>query len=401
MDSDFTAGFGPLESVDCAELTGWKTLRRLPLPRGKAVKPRVVLPPSGPHGLSEEQCNDVIGLFRTLKAANKPQTITLHGWTGWYRMRPGGKTKTSAPGDAYVKEPSGHCYRSAQELIRRFDGAQPSPRANRGAQPSTWLECERCGQWRRLAKLNDKDLPEAWTCDQNPDKAYARCDVSQELPSADIDRMLGLQPDAAEKGDDEAASSSAAQPDAAVNAATDAAPHASSPAGPHSIPRPRGPAPSSKLFAHTRLVWNHSTGEWDEPAMADGGNSAGGNSAGGSSAGGNSAGGSSAGGSSAGGNSAGALDETAVAAAASAPAEQVEQAEAAEQAGAAGTEPEAEAIDKAMDAAMDAAMDVDVEGVMAEEAMAEVAVLEEEAVVEDAVAAEQANRVQAQSAGSE
>ena len=163
-----------------------------------------------------------------------------------------------------------------------------------------------------------------------------------------------------------------------------------------SIPRPRGPAPSSKLFAHTRLVWNHSTGEWDEPAMADGGNSAGGNSAGGNSAGGNSAGGSSAA-----GNSAGALDETAVAAAASAPAEQVEQAEAAEQAGAAGTEPEAEAIDKAMDAAMDAAMDVDVEAVMAEEAMAEVAVLEEEAVVEDAVAAEQANRVQAQSAGSE
>ena len=51
-----------------------------------------------------------------------------------------------------------------------------------------------CGQWRRLGKMKDKDLPEMWTCDLNPDEKYARCEVAQELPDDDIDRLLGLLP---------------------------------------------------------------------------------------------------------------------------------------------------------------------------------------------------------------
>jgi hypothetical protein len=35
---------------------------------------------------------------------------------------------------------------------------------------------------------------QVWTCDQNPDPAYSRCEVPQELPDDDIDRLLGLLP---------------------------------------------------------------------------------------------------------------------------------------------------------------------------------------------------------------
>ena len=42
--------------------------------------------------------------------------------------------------------------------------------------------------------MKDSALPETWQCDQNPDAAYASCDVPQELPDDDIDRLLGLLP---------------------------------------------------------------------------------------------------------------------------------------------------------------------------------------------------------------
>ena len=59
---------------------------------------------------------------------------------------------------------------------------------------NTWLSCDLCGKWRRLGKMKDSALPETWQCDQNPDAAYASCDVPQELPDDDIDRLLGLLP---------------------------------------------------------------------------------------------------------------------------------------------------------------------------------------------------------------
>ena len=63
-----------------------------------------------------------------------------------------------------------------------------------GRPRNTWLACDVCGQWRRLGKMKDKDLPETWTCDLNPDPAFAKCEVPQELPDDDIDRLLGLLP---------------------------------------------------------------------------------------------------------------------------------------------------------------------------------------------------------------
>jgi len=38
------------------------------------------------------------------------------------------------------------------------------------------------------------ELPENWTCAENSDGAYASCEVAQELPDDEIDRLLGLLP---------------------------------------------------------------------------------------------------------------------------------------------------------------------------------------------------------------
>ena len=38
------------------------------------------------------------------------------------------------------------------------------------------------------------ELPEEWSCDLNPDPAYASCEVPQELSDVEIARRLGLAP---------------------------------------------------------------------------------------------------------------------------------------------------------------------------------------------------------------
>ena len=38
---------------------------------------------------------------------------------------------------------------------------------------NTWLGCDLCGKWRRLGRMKEGELPEQWTCAENPDGAYA------------------------------------------------------------------------------------------------------------------------------------------------------------------------------------------------------------------------------------
>ena len=59
---------------------------------------------------------------------------------------------------------------------------------------NTWLGCDLCGKWRRVGKMKGGALPERWTCEENPDATYASCEVAQELPDHEIDRLLGLLP---------------------------------------------------------------------------------------------------------------------------------------------------------------------------------------------------------------
>ena len=56
-----------------------------------------------------------------------------------------------------------------------------------GRPRNTWLACDVCGQWRRLGKMRTR--PPETTC-TNPDPAFAKCEVPQELPDDDIDRLL-------------------------------------------------------------------------------------------------------------------------------------------------------------------------------------------------------------------
>ena len=61
--------------------------------------------------------------------------------------------------------------------------------------PVTWLACDRCGKWRRLGRQHARHLPESWRCEDNPDPAFRSCDVPQELPDEEIDRLLGHGPE--------------------------------------------------------------------------------------------------------------------------------------------------------------------------------------------------------------
>jgi CW-type Zinc Finger len=53
-----------------------------------------------------------------------------------------------------------------------------------------WVQCDRCGKWRRvseaLAEALDDDAN--WFCEDNPDARHASCAVPQEMTDAEIDR---------------------------------------------------------------------------------------------------------------------------------------------------------------------------------------------------------------------
>ena len=51
--------------------------------------------------------------------------------------------------------------------------------------PTTWVQCDKCDKWRRIAAHADIDLVEGWSCDMNPDRWHNRCDIAQE-PDHDL-----------------------------------------------------------------------------------------------------------------------------------------------------------------------------------------------------------------------
>eukprot|EP00887_Chlorella_sp_A99_P003835 scaffold11.g3835.t1 len=63
----------------------------------------------------------------------------------------------------------------------------------------TWVACDRCEKWRRVPKELADGLAEdaKWFCENNPDAAFSSCDVPQELPDEEIDRLNEAQEAAA------------------------------------------------------------------------------------------------------------------------------------------------------------------------------------------------------------
>ena len=47
-----------------------------------------------------------------------------------------------------------------------------------GASAQKWVQCDKCGQWRRLSGITDlKSLPQRWFCKLNPDLRYNDCKI--------------------------------------------------------------------------------------------------------------------------------------------------------------------------------------------------------------------------------
>lgn len=76
------------------------------------------------------------------------------------------------------------------------------------AEKETWVQCDSCQKWRRVPvemaeALSDDDK---WFCKMNPDSAFNRCKVPQEMSDAEINRQLGIDSDREggpqESGDD-------------------------------------------------------------------------------------------------------------------------------------------------------------------------------------------------------
>jgi hypothetical protein len=57
--------------------------------------------------------------------------------------------------------------------------------------PEVWVECDKCGKWRR-AYLTAKELSSEWFCEDNPDTRYNSCDKPQELSNEKMNALLGL-----------------------------------------------------------------------------------------------------------------------------------------------------------------------------------------------------------------
>ena len=61
--------------------------------------------------------------------------------------------------------------------------------------PSSWVSCDICGKWRRVAQEPKADK---WCCSDNQDAKHSACSVPQEMSNAAIDGALELAQDAAE-----------------------------------------------------------------------------------------------------------------------------------------------------------------------------------------------------------
>lgn len=58
-----------------------------------------------------------------------------------------------------------------------------------------WVQCDRCGKWRRVREdlLDDLDDASNWYCEDNPDEQHNHCNVPQEMTNDEIDRGRAME----------------------------------------------------------------------------------------------------------------------------------------------------------------------------------------------------------------
>ena len=73
------------------------------------------------------------------------------------------------------------------------EGCESDP-TNLAIPEETWVMCDGCEKWRRVGTISTSGLASAWRCEDNSDPRFASCEAAQELPSDEIDVLLGLAP---------------------------------------------------------------------------------------------------------------------------------------------------------------------------------------------------------------
>ena len=82
----------------------------------------------------------------------------------------------------------------AAAALPELDDEQAQQEGCESDPEETWVMCDRCEKWRRVGTINTSGLASAWRCENNSDPRFASCEAAQELPSDEIDVLLGLAP---------------------------------------------------------------------------------------------------------------------------------------------------------------------------------------------------------------
>ena len=53
--------------------------------------------------------------------------------------------------------------------------------SDENGEKDTWAQCDLCDKWRRLPLSGSAALPEEWSCDLNPNRAFASCQIAEEI----------------------------------------------------------------------------------------------------------------------------------------------------------------------------------------------------------------------------
>ena len=83
----------------------------------------------------------------------------------------------------------------AAAALPELDDEQAQQESCESDPEETWVMCDRCEKWRRVGTINTSGLASAWRCENNSDPRFASCEAAQELPSDEIDALLGLAPE--------------------------------------------------------------------------------------------------------------------------------------------------------------------------------------------------------------
>ena len=58
---------------------------------------------------------------------------------------------------------------------------------------TTWVQCDMCDKWRKIAHTVVPAAGVAWVCSHNADTQFADCEVAQQYTDEEIDRRIAMR----------------------------------------------------------------------------------------------------------------------------------------------------------------------------------------------------------------